>query len=77
MSDKISTYELMILEEETKISGAEHQKRVISLRIAKRQAETRRDEDHALLQDDAISTANAEINKIKKLIEEEKAHGTT
>lgn len=56
---------LMIMEEEVKIAGAEHAKKAILLRIAKRQSEIKRDEEHLVLQDKAIGQANAEISKLR------------
>lgn len=59
--EKIS---LLIMEEEVKIAGAEHAKKAIELRIAKRRSEIKRDEEHLVLQDKAIEEAKATIVKL-------------
>lgn len=65
--DKIN---IMIMEEEIKISGAEHAKKTILLRIAKRKSEMARDEEHITLQDKVIEQARADIERHRKTLKE-------
>lgn len=59
---------IMIMEEEVKISAAEHAQKTILLRIAKRKAEMARDEEHIALQDKVIEQARAEIERHRKTL---------
>ena len=60
-AEKIS---LLVMEEEVKIAGAEHAKKAIALRIAKRRTEINRDKEHLVLQDKVITQAEAEITRL-------------
>lgn len=60
--------ELLLMEEETKIAGAEYQKATILLRIAKRKSEMKRDEEHVALQDEHIVKCKKEVVRIKALL---------
>ena len=62
---------IMIMEKEASIGGAEHQKQVIRLRIAKRRIEIKRDEEHILLQDKEIEKAKVEIGRLNTLKKKE------
>jgi hypothetical protein len=63
--------DLLIMEEEVKIAGAEHGKKAVLLRIAKRQSEIRRDEEHLILQDKIIEQARVDIARHRKTIKGE------